>query len=85
VEIPFAVNIYPTETLSNKIKCKKCNEEFVVKNNEFKSNESLSKLIDGKSYLSVDEIKLKHELEVSIKRFFEFYDAFSQNFSQNKN
>jgi hypothetical protein len=66
----------------NKIKCVKCNEEFGVKNNEFKSNEAISKLIESQSYLSVDEIKLKHELEVSIKKFFEFYDEFSQNKSK---
>ena len=66
----------------NKIKCKKCNEEFGVKNNEFKSNEAMSKLIDGKSYLSVDEIKLKHELKVSIKKFFESYDEFIQKKSK---
>ncbi len=35
----------------NKIKCKKCNEEFEVKNNQFKSNEAISKLIDGQSHL----------------------------------
>jgi hypothetical protein len=31
------------------------------------------------SYLNETEIKLKHELEVSIKKLFEFYDEFSQN------
>jgi hypothetical protein len=66
----------------NKIKCKKCNEEFQVKNNEFKSNEAISKLIDSHSYLNETEIKLKRELEVSIKKFFEFYDEFTQNRTQ---
>jgi hypothetical protein len=46
----------------NKIKCTKCNEEFGVKNNDFKSNETLSQLIDSHSYLNETEIKLKHEL-----------------------
>jgi hypothetical protein len=36
----------------NKIKCKACNEEFEVKDNEFKSNEAISKLIDSHSYLN---------------------------------
>jgi hypothetical protein len=30
----------------NKIKCKQCNEEFQVKNSEFKSNVELKKLIE---------------------------------------
>ena len=29
----------------NRIKCKKCNAEFEVKNNHFKSNETLTQLI----------------------------------------
>ncbi len=28
----------------NKIKCNKCNEQFQIKNNEFKSNEALNKV-----------------------------------------
>ena len=67
---------------ANKIKCKKCNEEFGVKSNQFKSNEDLKNLIESHSYLSVDEIKLKHELKVSIKKFFESYDEFIQKKSK---
>ena len=40
---------------SNRIKCNKCNEEFGVKNNEFKSNETLSQLKESHSYLSGEE------------------------------
>ena len=36
----------------NKIKCKKCNEEYGVKGNNFKSNEAISKLIGSQSYLT---------------------------------
>ena len=63
----------------NKIKCKKCNEEFEVKSNEFKPNDAISKLIESKLYLNETEIKLKHELEDSIRTFLEFYDEFIQN------
>jgi hypothetical protein len=63
----------------NKIKCKACNEEIEVKNIEFKSNEAISKLKDSHSYLNVEELKLKREIEESIKKFFEFYDEFIQN------
>jgi hypothetical protein len=66
----------------NKIKCKACNTEFEVKNNQFKSNEGISKLLESQSYLNETEIKLKHELEASIRKFFEFYDEFVLNKSK---
>ncbi len=37
----------------------------------------MSELIDSHSYLNETEIKLKHELEDSIRIFFEFYDVFN--------
>ena len=40
----------------NRIKCKKCNKEFGVKNNEFKSNEDLKKLVEDQSYFTEEEI-----------------------------
>ena len=67
---------------NNKIKCKKCSDESEVKNNEFKSNQTLNKLVEDQSYLSEVEINLKQELEESIKKFFEFYDQFHQNKTQ---
>ena len=66
----------------NRIKCKKFKEEFGAKNNHFKSNETLSQLIESQSYLCEEETSLKHELEVSLQKFFEFYDAFIQNRTQ---
>jgi hypothetical protein len=66
----------------NKIKCKECNAEYGVKNNEFKSNEDLKKLIESKFYLSEDEIRLKQDLEQLIRTFFEFYDDFAQDKTQ---
>ncbi len=62
----------------NKITCKECNEEFRVKDNQFKSMKTLTKLIENQSYLSDEEIRLKQELEVSVQKFFEFYDEFMQ-------
>ena len=56
----------------NKIKCTKCNEEFGVKNNDFKSNQTLKKLVEDQTHLSEDEINLKQDLEESIRKFFEF-------------
>ena len=66
----------------NKIKCKKCNEEFQIKNNDFKSNNQFNKLLENQSYLSGEEISLKQALEESLRKFFQFCDEFSQNKSQ---
>jgi hypothetical protein len=63
----------------NKLKCKQCNEEFRFKNNEFKSNETLFQLIESQSDLSDEETNLKQQLEISIRKFFEFYVEFIQN------
>jgi hypothetical protein len=63
----------------NRIKCNKCNEEFQIKDNDFKSNESLKKLLESHSYLSDEEMSFKQKLEESIHKFFEFYDEFQQN------
>ncbi len=50
----------------NEIKCNECNKEFAVKENEFKSSNVLTKLIESQSYLSVDESSLKQKLEESV-------------------
>jgi hypothetical protein len=67
---------------ANRIKCKKCSDEFGVKNNDFKSSNELKKLLESHSYLSEDEMSLKQELEQSIRTFFEFYDEFAQDKTQ---
>ena len=63
----------------NRIKCKQCNQELGVKDSGFQSNEPLTQLLENHSYLSGEEISLKHELEESLRKFFTFYDEFSQN------
>jgi hypothetical protein len=63
----------------NRIKCKKCNGEFGVKNNEFYSNKTLKNLIESQSYLSEDEMSLKQKLEESIRKFCEFYEEIVLN------
>ncbi len=63
----------------NTIKCKICKQEFRVKNNEFKSNDELAQIIERQSHLSDEEISLKQKLEISIKKFFAFFDEFIQN------
>jgi hypothetical protein len=66
----------------NKIKCNKCKQEFQVRDNQFKSNESLTQIIESHSFLNDEEISLKQQLEVSIKIFFEYYEEFIQNKTQ---
>jgi hypothetical protein len=66
----------------NRIKCNKCKQEFQVRDNQFKSNKSLTQLIENQSHLIDEEINLKQQLEISIKVFFEYYDEFIQNKAQ---
>ena len=60
----------------NKLKCEQFNEEFRVKDIEFKLSKTYKKLIESQCYLSEKELCLKKEIEVSIHKFFEFYDEF---------
>ena len=62
-----------------RIKCKECKHEFTINDYEFKSNEALKNLIERQSYLSEEEISRKQKMEDSIRKFFEYYDEFSQN------
>jgi hypothetical protein len=55
----------------NRIKCKECNDEFRVRENQFKSNNELTQLTESQSYLNEEAINLKHEIEIS--KLFEFY------------
>jgi hypothetical protein len=60
----------------NRIKCKKCNQEFGVNYNDYKSNEDLKKLVASQSYLNGKEGSLKQQLEETIRKIFQFYDEF---------
>ena len=51
----------------NRIKCKKCNDEFQIKDNEFITNNDLKTLVESQSYLSEEELDLKKVLEDSIE------------------
>jgi hypothetical protein len=62
----------------NKITCNKCNGEFQLNDDAFRSNKNLKKQVENQSYLSEGEINLKQKLEESIKKFFQYYDEFSQ-------
>jgi hypothetical protein len=62
----------------NKIKCNECKQEVQVKDKKLKSNKTLTRLIDSKSYLNVEEISLKQKLEQTIRKFVQFYDEFIQ-------
>jgi hypothetical protein len=60
----------------NKIKCVECNQEFQVKDNEFKSVEVFKKLLDDQLYLSDEEVSLKLKIEDSIRNFHQLYEKF---------
>jgi hypothetical protein len=60
----------------NKIKCVECNQEFQVKDNEFKSVEVLKKLFDDQLYLSDEEISLKQKIEDSIRNYYQLYEEY---------
>jgi hypothetical protein len=64
---------------ANRIKCKKCNGEFQIKDKQFESNEDLKKLVESRCYLSEEELSLKKVLEESMQKYFEFYEEFVQN------
>ncbi len=63
-----------------KIKCNECQKEHLVRNKKnFKSSNSLKKLIESHCYLSEEETSLKLELEASIQKFFQFKHEFNQS------
>jgi hypothetical protein len=64
---------------ANRIKCNKCNQEHQIKENQFRSINAFKKLITDQTYLSEEEISIKHELEKSIQKFFKIHDQFIQN------
>jgi hypothetical protein len=63
----------------HRIICKDCQQEFKVNDDEFRSNKTLKKLIASQSYLSEEEKSLKQDLEVSIGKFFKFYEELIEN------
>jgi hypothetical protein len=62
----------------NRIKCKECQQEFQLNDDEFRSNKGLRMLVESQSYLSEEEMRLKKEVAQSIRKFFQFYDEFVQ-------
>ena len=63
----------------NQLKCDECNQEFQLKDIQFKSNKTLKKLTESQSYLNEDELSLKLELEETIGKLFQIYDEIKQN------
>jgi hypothetical protein len=63
----------------NKIKCAECMQDFQVKDNEFKVNILVKKLLDEHAYLSDEGVSLKKEIQDSIRKFFQTLEEFSSN------
>jgi hypothetical protein len=60
----------------SKIKCKKCNEEFGVRNNQFKSSNELKKFLDSHSYSFACHgiVRLRGFLYLKRERMNEYMD-----------
>jgi hypothetical protein len=82
IELPCKHNLckeHLTEKNENKIKCGECKQEFEVKDNEFKPNNLVKKLLDDHLYLSDEEFSLKKQIQDSIRQFFQMYEQFTLN------
>jgi hypothetical protein len=85
IELPCSHNLcneHLTEkdiVKANRIKCVECKQEFKVKDNEFKSNNFLMKLLNNHDFLSDEEFSLKKQIEDSIRQFFQMYEHFTSN------
>ena len=63
----------------NKIKCVECQQDFEVKDNDFKSNIILNKQLDEHAYFSDEELSLKQQIEDSARKFFQMFEEFILN------
>jgi hypothetical protein len=63
----------------NKIQCVECEQNYEVKDNDFKSIEILKKQLDDFPFLSDKEFALKNLIEGSIRKFFQMYEQFTLN------
>jgi hypothetical protein len=85
IELPCSHNLCAKHLVEkdvvkqNKIKCVECKQEFKAKDNEFKSNNFLKKLLDNHDFLSDEEFSLKNKIEDSIRHFFKMYEQFTLN------
>jgi hypothetical protein len=61
----------------NKIKCGECKQDFRIKNNDFKLNHLVKKLLDDHVYLSDEEFALKKQIEDSIRKLHQMYEQFT--------
>jgi hypothetical protein len=82
IELPCSHHLckeHLVEKKENRIKCGECKQDFQVKDNEFKSNNFLKKLLDDHVYFSDKEVSLKKQIEDSIRTFFQMYEQFILN------
>jgi hypothetical protein len=85
IELPCSHNLCAKHLVEkdvvkqNKIKCVECKQEFKVKDNDFKSNKFVKKVLDEYVYLSDEEFSLKNKIQDSIQTFFQMYEQFTLN------
>jgi hypothetical protein len=54
----------------NRIKCKECQQEFQLNDDEFRSNKGLRMLVESQSYLSEEDMRLKKKWNSQFESFF---------------
>jgi hypothetical protein len=85
IELPCSHNLckeHLTEkdvAKQNRIKCGECKRDIQVKDNEFKPNSFVRKVLDEHVYLSDEEVALKKKIQDSIRQFFQMYEQFTLN------
>jgi hypothetical protein len=85
IELPCKHNLckeHLTEkdvTKQNRIKCAECKQDFVVKDNEFKTNYLYTKQLSEQAYLSYEEFTFKKKIQDSIRMIFQMYEEFTLN------
>jgi hypothetical protein len=79
IELPCTHNLCKEHLVENKIECAECKQHFETKDNDFKLNNLVKKLLDEHVHLSNEEVSLKKQIEDSIRTLFQMYEQFTFN------
>jgi hypothetical protein len=85
IELPCSHNLCNEHLMEssvvkqNRIECGECKQDYEVKENAFKLNSLVKKLLDDQVYLSDDDFSLKKQIQDSIRKFFQMYELFTLN------
>jgi hypothetical protein len=79
IETPRSHKERLVERKETKLKCIECEQEFKVKDNNFKSNNFIKKQLDEHVYLNDAEISLKKQIKDPFEKLFQMYKEFALN------